>query len=37
MSHSDHVENLPKNFEELLPPQSCSSVIIQNLKQKSLR
>ena len=34
MSHSDHVENLPKNFERIASTQSCSSVIIQNLKQK---
>jgi GMP synthase (glutamine-hydrolysing) len=32
MSHSDHVENLPKNFEKIASTQSCSSVIIQNLK-----
>ena len=34
MSHSDHVENLPKNFEKIAFTQSCGSVIIQNLKLK---
>ena len=34
MSHSDHVENLPKNFERIASTQSCSSVIIQNIEKK---
>ena len=34
MSHSDKVIKMPKGFEILASSKNCSSVIIQNLKNK---
>ena len=34
MSHSDKVENLPKNFEIVASSKDCNASIIQNVKRK---
>ena len=34
MSHSDHVDNLPKTFENIASTKTCNSVIVQNTKEK---